>query len=133
MHHSWSHFFYLSSSHIMHPPWLPFPEQLTTFFSLFQLFFSSPVSLTQKGLHLIHTLIHSHTHKHTPLLCRCSNVTLGQDRWPDLFQTAPSSPVCVEARATLQRPQELQEETRCFFLADSLFTQCPFKIKQFNY
>lgn len=101
MHHSWSHLFYLPSSHIMHHPWFPLPDQVTYFLSLFQIIFP-PTSLTKRSA--------CFTLKN--LLCGCCPVTRRQNRWLGLFQTASSCLVCVKAGAAFQRPERLRRARR---------------------
>lgn len=117
-----------SFSHIVHHS---FPR-LAHFFPLAVSVLFSPTSWLKKVSSLHFTPTHTQN-----LLCGCYPVTPGQDRWPGLFQTASSRLVCIEARAALQRPQRLRSARRKrgapFLHTDSLFTQSPFKIKQFNY
>lgn len=128
MHHSWSHLFYLSSSHLMHHLRLPFPDQLTSFLLPLQSFFH-PLCRLKKCLDF------TRAHTNTSFVVA---VLSAQDRRGSLAFSEQHPPVwCVS------RPGPLFKDPRrsgvpgageaVFLHADSLFTQSPFKIKQFNY
>lgn len=124
MHHSWSDLFYLPSSLIMHHPWIPLPDQLTSCHSLFQIIFP-PTSLTKRSA--------CFTLKH--LLCGCCPVTREQVAWP-FPNSILLSGVCRGwgGISKTQEALESQEEARRSFFTQTLCShKAHSRSKQFNY